>query len=76
MKIEIRERPHKTVLYWLNREEGSDKMLLASLRPEFKGWKLRKYQPVILESGKENLEDGMYMLMKRNYEIIAKKELS
>ena len=70
MKIEIMERPMKMVCYWMSAEEGRDEELIASLKPQFKDWKLKKYQPVVYVSGTGNLEDAMYMLMKRNYESL------
>ena len=76
MKIEIKERPMKMVCCWMSAEEGQDKELMASLRPRFKEWKSKKYQPVVYISGTESLEEGMYMLMKRNYEELAKKQLA
>lgn len=48
MKIEVREHPYKTVMFRLSKEECEDKNLLASLQPQFKEWKSRKYQPVVL----------------------------
>ena len=75
LKIEMRERPYKAVMFWLNKEESKDKNLLASLQPRFKEWKAKKYLPVVFESGIQSLEDGMYMLMKHNYEVLADKEI-
>ena len=74
MKIEIRERPFKTVLIWMSKEEAADKQLNASLKSQFAEWKKKKYLPVVFESGDGNLEDSMYMLMKRNLEVLAKAE--
>ncbi|MCH5191713.1 MAG: hypothetical protein J1F23_06060 [Oscillospiraceae bacterium] len=76
MKIEVKERPMKMVCCWMSAEEGQDKELMASLRPRFKEWKSKNYQPVVYISGTESLEEGMYMLMKRNYEELAKKQLA
>lgn len=73
MKIEVRERPYKAVMFWLSKEESKDKNLLASLQPRFKEWKAKKYLPVVFETGIQSLEDGMYMLMKHNYEVLAEK---
>ena len=73
MKIEIRERPYKVVLYWMSREEAENKNLIDSLKPQFLAWKDKKYLPVIFESGDGNLEDSMYMLMRRNLELMVKK---
>ncbi|MBQ3137054.1 MAG: hypothetical protein IJB74_06175 [Clostridia bacterium] len=50
---------------------------MDSLKLQFKEWKNKNYLPVVFESGSESLEDNMYMLMKRNMELLAKKsELS
>ena len=76
MKIEIRERPYKTVLLWMSREEAADEKLTASLKPRFAEWKKKNYLPIVFESGEGNLEDSMYMLMKRNLEVLAKDENS
>ena len=72
MKIEVREYPRKVVYYWISNEEGQDKELMASLIPRFNEWKSKNYLPVVFESGAGNLEDSMYLLMKRNYEDLAK----
>ena len=76
MIIEVKEGSEKMVYYWMSNEEGQDEELMASLRPQFKEWKSKKYQPVVFISGTGSLEDGMYMLMKRNYKEIAEKELA
>ena len=75
MKREVNEEPYKTVIFWLSKEECEDENFLASLQPQFKEWKSKKYQPVVFESGTRNLEDDMYMLMKHNYEVLAKEEI-
>lgn len=74
MQIEVTERPMKMVCYWMSTLEGQDEELMASLKPQFKEWKLKKYQPVIYVSGTDSLEDGMYMLMKRNYDRLIKTQ--
>ena len=74
MTIEVRERPMKMVYYWMSAEEGQNEELMASLKPQFREWKSKKYQPVVFISGNGSLEDNMYMLMKRNYEELAKKQ--
>lgn len=76
MIIEVKEGSEKMVYYWMNNEEGQDEELMASLRPQFKEWKSKKYQPVVFISGTGSLEDGMYMLMKRNYKEITEKDLA
>lgn len=74
MQIEVTERPMKMVCYWMSTQEGQDEELMASLKPQFKEWKLKKYQPVIYVSGTDSLEDGMYMLMKRNYDRLIQTQ--
>lgn len=76
MKIEAREIPHKTVLFWLSRAEAADSQVMDSLKPLFKNWKNRGYLPVVFESGEGDMNDSMYLLMKRNFELLAKKELA
>lgn len=76
MKIEVREVPCKAVLLWLSRTEAADNQVMDSLKSQFKSWKNRGYLPVVFESGEGNMEDHLYLLMKRNYEILAKKELA
>ena len=77
MRIEVRDAPRKVVYFWLSKSEAADKKLMDSLKLQFKEWKNKNYLPVVFESGSENLEDNMYMLMKRNMELLAKKsELS
>ena len=73
MRMEVRHAPNKAVYYWLTKEEAADEKLMKSLEPEFREWKSKKYFPVVFESGSESLEDNMYMLMKRNMELFAKK---
>lgn len=76
MKIEVREIPHKTVFFWLSRAEAADSRIMNSLTPQFKIFKNQGYTPVVFESGIGNLENSIYMLLKHNYEILAKKELT
>lgn len=76
MKIEVREIPHKTVLFWLSRAEAADSQVMDSLKPLFKSWKSQGYLPVVFESGEGDMNDSMYLLMKRNFELLAKKELA
>ena len=76
MKIEVREVPRKTVLFWLSRAEAVDTQVMNSLKAQFEGWKSRGYLPAVFESGEGNMEDHLYLLMKRNYELLAKKELA
>lgn len=76
MKIEVKENPKKLVLFWISREEGTDKIFIDALKPQFKAWKAKGYQAVLMESGTGNLEDSMYQLMKQNYVSLAKRQLA
>lgn len=75
MKIEVREEPKKIVYFWMSRSEAADTAQMNRLTPQFKAWKSKGYLPIVFESGNGKLEDGMYMLMKKNYEELAKKEI-
>ena len=57
-------------LYYGNQKDGS---VLESIRPEFKVWKSKGYQPVVFRSGNADLEDSLYGLMKHNYMLEAKR---
>ena len=74
MKIEILEKPHRTVLFWTSKEEAANKAPMDSLKPQFAEWKRKKYLPVVMESGDGNLEETMYCLLKRNMERIAQSD--
>ncbi len=73
MRIQVRETPIKAVLFYVSKEEAENKELINSLNPQFDSWKSKGYFPAVFESGEGSLEDGMYMLMKYNMELIAKK---
>lgn len=73
MKIEVREVPFKIIMFWISAEEANDDRFMSSLKSRFKHLKDKKYLPVVLESGKGSLEDHMYLLMKHNYDLIAKR---
>ena len=76
MRIQYQENPTKLVYIWLSREEGQDKALLDSLKPQYAAWRADGYMPVVMESGKGDIEHGMYLLMKHHYEKIAERQLS
>ncbi len=75
MKFEVKE-PLKIAAFWVSKAEACDKTFMASLKPQFKHWKERGYLPVVYESGEQSPEECLYMLMKHNIEVSAKKELS
>ncbi len=76
MKFEIRETPIKAVLFWISKAEAEDKEFMDSLKPEFKKWKKKGYLPTVFESGEGSLEDGMYLLLKHNMEVLAKTDIA
>lgn len=76
MRIQYKENPIKIVYIWISEEEGQNKDLLDSLKSQFVDWKEKSYLPVVIESGDQALETGMYHLMKHHYEKIAKRQLS
>ena len=71
VRIEIREVPYKTVLYWLSEGEAADVELQEELRLQFRYWKTNKYRPIVFESGNESLEEGLYLLLKYNYSLLV-----
>ncbi|MDO4608739.1 MAG: hypothetical protein Q4B40_06080 [Clostridia bacterium] len=72
MIVEVKEKPYKTVLFWMNKEEAQDKKLMESLSSQFAEWTAKKYRCVVFKSGQgKHMEDSLYSLMKRHYEIIA-----
>ncbi len=76
MKFEVKEAPQKIATFWISAEEGRNQAFMASLKPQFKIWKDKGYLPVVMESGEGRLEDSIYLLMKHNYELLAKKQLA
>ena len=44
-------------LYYGNQKDES---VLESIRPEFKVWKSKGYQPVVFRSGNADLDDSLY----------------
>ena len=74
MIVEVREKPYKTVLFWMNKEEAQDKKLMESLSSQFDEWTAKKYRCVVFKSGRgQNMEEALYLLMKRHYEVIAQE---
>lgn len=39
MRIQYQDSPAKLVYIWLSREEGQDKALLDSLKPQYAAWR-------------------------------------
>ena len=74
MRIQYQETPKKIVYIWISKKEGQDKNFLDSLKPKYTSWKAKGYMPVVMESGDNDLERGMYLLMKHHYEKLAEKQ--
>lgn len=55
-------------LYWMNRSEAEDDGINELLRIDFALRREQKTLPVIIESGESDLEEQLYLLMKRNAE--------
>ena len=74
MIFEVKEKPYKTVLFWLNKSETKDENLITSLKPVFNNWTNKKYRCVVFKSGTgNNMDDSLHMLMKRHYYELAKE---
>lgn len=65
----------KPITFWLSKEDANDNFLMDNLRTIRKSLHDEGYLPVIFESGTGRLEDGLYMLLKRNIEAKAKRQL-
>lgn len=74
MQVIVNEKD-KLVEFWLTNAEKNDPKLRESLRPEFKRWKARKYQPVVYESGKGDLRESVLALLKKTVHDQAKREV-
>ena len=74
MQVIINEKD-KLVEYWLTNAEKSDVALRESLKPEFKRWKVKKYLPVVYESGTGDLRDGVQGLLQKCIRDQAKREV-
>ena len=75
MKFELKESPYKFATFWLSKSESNDAEFMAKLKPEFKFWKAKGYQPVVYHSGSGSLEDSVYGLIKHNFEVMAKAQV-
>ncbi len=64
----------RLVEYWLTNDEKSDPALRELMKPEFKRWKVKKYQPVVYESGAGDLRDSVLGLMQKSLRDQAKRE--
>ena len=74
MKMIVNEKD-RLVEFWLANDEKSDAALRESLKPEFKRWKARKFQPVVYESGRGDLQESVLALLKKTVRDLAKREV-
>ena len=65
MKIQTMEAKKPARIYWLNHSEAQDEAITAFLQNDFALQKEQDVLPVIVESGKGELEESLYLLMKR-----------
>ena len=73
MRIEVKEKPCRMVLFYLNRKEAADQKLRQSLKENVRIWKENSFLSVVVESGADDLEDSLYCLMKQNRKAVAEK---
>ena len=73
MRIEVKEKPCKMVLFYLSRKEAADKKLRQSLDENARIWKENSFLSVVVESGADDLEDSLYCLMKQNRKAVAER---
>ena len=69
MKIQTMQAPKKAQVYWLSRDEAQDEGVKMLLQNDFALQKEQGVLPVVIESGTGNLEEALYLLMKRQAEI-------
>ena len=68
MKIQTIGGKRPVQLYWVNRSEAVDDGINKLLKIDFSLLNERKTLPVIIESGESNLDEQLYLLLKRNAE--------
>ena len=65
MKIKTMDAPKRAQIYWLSRSEMKDEAVSMFLQNDFSLQKEQKILPVVIESGSGELEEQLYLLMKR-----------
>lgn len=65
MKVQGKGGKRPVRLYWMNRSEAEDDGINELLTIDFALLRERKILPVIIESGEGDLEEQLYLLMKR-----------
>lgn len=66
MKTQMMEAPRRAQLYWLSKSEMDDEAFMAFLQSVIANQKEQGTLPVIIESGEGDLEEMVYLLLKRN----------
>lgn len=66
MKTQIMEAPRRAQLYWLSKQESEDEAFITFLQSIIANQKEQGTFPVIIESGEGDLEEQLYLLLKRN----------
>ena len=66
MKTQITEASRRAQLYWLSKRESEDEAFMVFLQSAIVNQKDQGTLPVIIESGEGDLEEMVYLLMKRN----------
>ncbi len=66
MKTQVMEAPKRSQLYWLSKNEAEDETFMAFLKSMIANRKEPEMRPVIIESGKGDPEEMIYLLLKRN----------
>ena len=66
MKTQITEASRRAQLYWLSKNEAEDEAFMTFLQSLIGNQKDQGTLPVIIESGKSDPEEMIYLLLKRN----------
>ena len=66
MKTQMMEAPRRAQLYWLSKQESEDEAFMIFLQSIIANQKDQGTLPVIIESGKSDPEEMVYLLLKRN----------
>lgn len=66
MKAQVMEAPKRSQLYWLSKHETEDETFIAFLKCMIANRKEHETLPVIIESGEDDPEEMIYLLLKRN----------
>lgn len=66
MKTQVMEATRRAQLYWLSQREAEDETFMAFLKSMIANRKEQETLPVIIESGEDDPEEMIYLLLKRN----------